>query len=306
MTSLVRVRIWLLALAILVVPLQSFAQSWGQILHEERSLYSRIIVKKTYDTICLQFSVRKEQRNQSCINPRRPKEMVFSYTRMSMVSLLFQPEPKNILVIGLGGGTLPTAFRELYPDVHIDSVEIDPAVVRVAERFFNFESSDNLRVYTQDARVWTKRAVRRERRYDIIILDAFNGEYIPEHLMTQEYLRETKALLAPGGTLVANTFAISDLYDHESTTYTSVFGDFINFRVPESANRVVLVAGTELDDDALRAQAQSLAPALKPYAVPIERYARQLINARTARPDWRTTARVLTDQYAPANLLRQR
>ncbi len=278
----------------------------ARVLHEERSLYSRILVKQEGSTVCLQFSVRSQQRNQSCINSRRPREMVFAYTRMSMVSLLFTPDPRNILVVGLGGGTLPTAFRDLYPAAHIDSVEIDPAVVRVAERFFQFEASDNLRVHTQDARVWTKRAMRRGKRYDIIILDAFNGEYIPEHLMTREYLEETKALLAPGGTLLANTFAISDLYDHESTTYTSVFGSFINFRIPESANRVIIVGDRALSDDELRNRADALRAPLKPYAVPIERFTDYVIKARKARPDWRTTARVLTDQYAPANLLRSR
>jgi spermidine synthase len=260
-------------------------------------------VKKTGSTLCLQFNVRSDQRNQSCIDQRRPRAMVFSYTRMSMASLLFTERPQNILVIGLGGGTLPTAFNELYPKAHIDAVEIDPAVVTVAEKFFGFADSERLVVHTQDARVWTKRAALKPRRYDLIILDAFNGEYIPEHLMTREYLEETRALLAPGGTLVANTFSISHLYDHESVTYQQVFGDFINFRIPESSNRVVIVPGAEVDDAALKERAEALLDRLQPYSVPIRRYARILIRTRNSGPDWRTDARPLTDQYAPANLL---
>jgi len=278
----------------------------AQTLHEERSLYSRIIVKQTGDTICLQFNVRSQQRNQSCIDRRRPRSMVFAYTRMSMTSLLFTEHPQRILVIGLGGGTLPTAFNALFPQAAIDAVEIDPAVVAVAEQYFDFKPSPNLRVHTGDARVWTKRAGIKGQQYDIIILDAFNGEYIPEHLMTREYLAETRALLAPGGTLLANTFAISDLYDHESATYAEVFGDFINFRIPESANRMIIVPGTRPSDELLRDRAQTLLPRLRPYDVPIRRYARILINRRGAPPDWRTDARVLTDQYSPANLLQGR
>lgn len=276
------------------------------ILHEQRSLYSRIVVKKTGSMICLQFSVRADQRNQSCVDTRRPKAMVFSYTRMSMAALLFAQDPQRILVIGLGGGTLPSAFHALYPQAHVDAVEIDPAVVAVAKQYFKFNDAPNLQVHVQDARVWTKRAVRAGSTYDIIVLDAFNGDYIPEHLMTQEYLQETKALLAPGAILVANTFAVSDLYDHESATYASVFSSFINFRVPESANRLIMVPGKTLDDDALSQRAAALSKALSAYSVPIKRYARIIKSRRKRGPDWRVDTRILTDQYSPANLLKNR
>ena len=60
--------------------------------------------------------------------------------------------------------------------------------------------------------------------HDLIMLDAFNGDYIPEHLMTREYLEETSKLMAENAVVVANTFSISQLYHHESTTYQAVFG----------------------------------------------------------------------------------
>ncbi|XOV81570.1 MAG: spermidine synthase [bacterium] len=268
-------------------------------------MYSQLIVKKIGNTVCLQFNVRSDQRNQSCIDPRRPKEMVFAYTRMSMASLLFVQQPSNILVIGLGGGTLPTAFHQLYPDAHIDTVEIDAAVVKVAEEFFGFRRADNLKVYTADARVWTKRALTRERRYDLIILDAFNGEYIPEHLMTKEYLEENRQLLSPDGTLIANTFAQSHLYHAESATYASVFGGFINFRIPESTNRVIIVPGEKLSEDVLIARAETLTAPLRPYSVPIKRYAKIIARQMDDAPDWRVNTRILTDQFSPANLLKE-
>ncbi len=54
-----------------------------------------------------------------------------------------------------------------------------------------------MRVFEQDARVWVKRAATAPKRYDLIMLDAFNGDYIPEHLMTREYLAETRANCSP-------------------------------------------------------------------------------------------------------------
>ena len=145
------------------------------VLLEKRSVYSNIIVKKTGAVVCLLFNVRKNQRNQSCVNTRRPKAMVFAYTRMSMVALLFNDNPSNILVVGLGGGTLPTALSELYPQAEIDSIEIDPAVVSVAEEYFGYQPSGTQRIHTQDARIWVRRANLKKRRFDIIILDAFKA-----------------------------------------------------------------------------------------------------------------------------------
>ncbi len=275
-------------------------------IHKERSLYSQILVQQRGNILCLLFSVRRDQRNQTCMNLKKPKAMVFSYTKMSMATLLFTPDPKRILIVGLGGGTLPTALHELYPEAEIDSIEVDPAVVDVAERFFHFAPTPNNRVHVQDARVWVKRALRRDTRYDLVVLDAFNGEYIPEHLMTREFLAEVAELMTPEGTLASNTFSISDLYDHESATYDEVFDGFINFKVPESANRIVLVSRKKPTDDELKERAAELKSRLKVYDIPIERYARRIIIARDKKPDWRRDARSLTDQFSPANLLQGR
>jgi len=282
------------------------ANAWSEkILHEQRSLHSRLIVKQIGSDICLQFNIRKNQRNQSCINTKHPKRMVFSYTRMSMASLLFTPNPESVLVIGLGGGTIPIAFHELFPTAHIDAVEIDPAVVEVAKKYFGLNTSAQFTVHIQDARVWTKRAQRALRKYDIIILDAFNGEYIPEHLMTQEFLQEIQSLLSKRGVLVANTFAISELYHHESATYASVYGSFFNFRVAQSANRVVIAPVVSVDDETILSRAKQIKAMLKPYAIPITGYAKTLVRTRNRNPDWQQDARILTDQFSPANLLQR-
>jgi spermidine synthase len=273
----------------------------AKVIHRERSLYSTILVDERGSTICLQFSVRRDQRNQSCLDRDEPKHLVFPYARMMMMSLLLMPDPERIMIVGLGGGTLPTTLRDLFPDATIDVVEIDPAVKTVAETYFGFHESDQLKVILQDARVFTKRAAARGATYDLIMLDAFNGDYIPEHLMTKEYLEETRALLAPGGVVAANTFSTSRLYDHESTTYRAVFGAFYNVRSEVSANRVILAMASEIPDKfALSTTARAVAPRLLAYDVRVNEY----MSGITAEADWDETARILTDQYAPANLLR--
>jgi spermidine synthase len=275
----------------------------AKVVHRQRSLYSTILVDQRGSEICLQFSVRRDQRNQSCMDKRRPRDMVLAYTRMMMTGLLVQPTPQRVLMIGMGGGTIPTVLAELYPDAAIDVVEIDPAVVTVAEAYFDFVTTANMRIFKQDGRVFVKRAALNDVHYDLILLDAFNGDYIPEHLMTREFLQEVKSLLSPGAVAVANTFAISQLYHHESTTYHDVFGDFLNLKSNASANRVILAVNGPLPDNAtMRATAEQLRPKVKAYGLDLRKHVRFM----ERKPDWDPTARPLTDQYAPANLLRDR
>lgn len=292
------------ALAALLLPgLFGAEPAAARIVHQEQSLYSTILIDRYGSMVCLQFSVRRDQRNQSCVNQRKPREMVFAYARMMLASLLLDPTPQRILVLGLGGGTLPQALDEILPGAHIDVVELDPAVVRVAREFFGFAPSERVRIITQDGRVFVKRAAHDGEHYDLVMLDAFNGEYIPEHLMTREFLEEVRSILGPDAVLAANTFSISSLYDHESATYAAVYGRFYNMRSDDTGNRVVLTRNGPLPEPAqLTERAAALADRLAPYGVNMQRLLEQL----STHVDWNTDARVLTDQYSPANLLQGR
>lgn len=272
----------------------------AEVIHEEKSLYRDINVVQTGNRRCLIFNVHRGDRNQTCLDVSNRDELIFSYTKMSFAGLLLTPQPKKILIAGLGGGTLPLAFNDLFPDAQIDVVEVDQAVVNVAKEFFFFEEDANMSVAVNDARVFVKRAGILGEKYDYIILDAFGGDYIPEHLLTQEFLEEVKQIMTKDAVLVANTFSTSRFYDHESVTYQRVFGEFFNFKLPASGNRMII---TQLDPlpprGNLITRAQSLAPSLEKYGVPLLEYPARL----STRVDWDMSRRVLTDQYAPANLL---
>jgi len=274
--------------------------SFGKDIHKEKSHYQNIVVRDKGDERCLLFSVKREDRNQTCMDLKKPGRLVFSYTRMSLGGLLLNQNPKKILIIGLGGGSIPNTLSTLYPNSIMDIVEIDSAVLRVAKTYFNFSETENVRVYISDARVFVKRAGVKKQHYDLIILDAFTGEYIPEHLMTLEFLSETKRLLTNKGVLVANTFSTSRLYDHESATYQKVFGDFLNFKMPNTGNRVILVRpGDPIGQEELRNAAKSLSAALFDFGVDIDRFPLYM----SRHKDWRQDARPLSDQFNPANLL---
>jgi spermidine synthase len=139
--------------------------------------------------------------------------------------------------------------------------------------------------------------LRAGRHYDLVMLDAYDHEYIPEHLLTIEFLQEAKGVLAPDGVLAANTFSTSRLYDHESATYAAVFGPFFNLK---RSNRVIIVKNDGLPPvQALRRNAEQLQPRLAATGIDAAR----LLGLFDTRVDWRADARVLTDRYSPSNLL---
>nr|WP_260680686.1 fused MFS/spermidine synthase [Thalassotalea sp. PS06] len=263
-------------------------------------MYRNIFVEDKKNIRCLKFSVKRKVSSQSCIDKEEPNRLVFDYTKFVFAGLLVNPNPESVLIIGLGGGTLSNSLQLLFPDIKVDNVEIDPAVVSVAKEYFDFKESDNIRTFNQDGRIFIKRAGIKKQQYDLIILDAFNGEYIPEHLLTREFLQETKALLSEDGVVVANTFSSSLLYHHETATYHDVFGDFYTVtKANNSGNRIILAA-TNLPDEG------TLFNRVKDWQQPLEqldvdmKYTASLIE-RQAQEE--SDYRVLTDQYSPANLL---
>jgi spermidine synthase len=191
---------------------------------------------------------------------------------------------------------VPTPITFFDPDV----VEIDPAVTRVAKKFFGFVTKPNIRVFEEDGRVFVKRAMKGRKRYDLIMLDAFDHEYIPEHLLTREFLKEVRAVMTPEGVLAANTWSGTRLYDHESATYESVFDRFFNLK---TSNRVVLVKNNGLPDmKVIKENAKALEARLLRFGVGSE----YLLPLFSTERDWRLGARILTDQYSPSNLLNER
>jgi spermidine synthase len=113
----------------------------------------------------------------------------------------YAPQVDRVLCIGLGVGIVPMRFvRE---GAAVDVVEINPAVVPVAQRFFDCEP-ERLSLHLDDGRHFVNQTTN---RYDAIILDAFLGDSSPSHLMSREAFAAMRRILRPGGVLVINSFA---------------------------------------------------------------------------------------------------
>ncbi len=129
------------------------------------------------------------------------KQSVSHFTYMlSGLARAYTTNINEILCIGLGVGIVPMDFAR--QGAQVDVVEINPAVVPVAVRFFDFQP-EKLRVTIDDGRHFLNRC---RKQYDVVILDAFLGDSSPSHLLTRQAFASIRRVLRPGGTLVINAF----------------------------------------------------------------------------------------------------
>ena len=136
----------LFAVIVCMLGTATAAHAEQRLVHSERSLYREVLVYETGDVRCMCFTRNCRVGRQSCIDTRHPDRIVMNYPKMMLGALFVNPRPQSVLIVGLGGGTLPRALRQLLPDTRIDVVEIDPAVERVASRYFGFATSEKTQV----------------------------------------------------------------------------------------------------------------------------------------------------------------
>jgi spermidine synthase len=209
-----------------------------------------------------------------------------------------------MLVVGLGGGVIPREMHYYFPELEIDVVEIDPQIPPIATQFFGFREDDRLRVHIADGRMFIKKQLRSDPapKYDMVILDAFNGDYIPFHLMTKEFLEEVKGVLAEDGVVIANVFYYNRLFDAEFKTFLAVFGRCQMFLGDYSTNAMLVAPGPSAPMLTVKeaiGQAEMLQRKHK-FAFDMLTVAKRL--QPNAHPD--SHAKVLTDDWAPVDWLR--
>jgi spermidine synthase len=112
---------------------------------------------------------------------------------------------RDLLILGMGGGTTVSGYRRFYPGARITAVEIDPVVVRAAHEQMGLVAGDDLEVRIADARPFLARDTR---SFDLIEVDVFaGGPYAPFYCLTREFFAAAARRLAPEGVLAMNVYA---------------------------------------------------------------------------------------------------
>lgn len=124
---------------------------------------------------------------------------VFEYLKYIHVSELYTDDIDNVLVIGGGAYSTPKRFSEMY-DADVDVVELDPDVVYAAEEYYGVDP-EKYDTKIMDGREYLD---QNEKKYDVIILDAFQKNNVPFHMATQEFMQVTSDNLTEDGVFVAN------------------------------------------------------------------------------------------------------
>jgi spermidine synthase len=306
----VKLKVWLTVmgiglaagLAVLRVAADGAAGEQTIVRYDRESKYYRIRVidYPAEGRRCLHFS--RSRGIQSSMILAEPDQLDLRYSKSTIAALALHPAPKDVLLVGLGGASIPKFIQKQFPDIKLDIVEIDADVVKVCQNFFEFKGTPNTRVIVMDGRMYLKRAPK---KYDVILLDAYATDRIPFHLTTQEFVQLAKACLKPGGLVASNLWeqAVNRFYLAELRTYQATFPQVYLCKSGDSGNFIVF--GTldekEVTKDEWAKRAEALA-AGKNLGFDLPALVRDEYECLTTR---QIAEKPLTDDMAPVDTLRR-
>ena len=264
----------------------------GRVAHIETE-YNDIYVTKRRNELTMSFQLKGWDYTESIVNLRDSDDLPVHYTRAMTTALAYPSELKTILMIGLGGGSLSTYLGRAMPDVAIETVEIDPGVIAAAKKYFGIRETSRVRYIASDGRVLLKRNAK---TYDLILVDAYQGGYVPFHLLTKEFYELLKQRLNPAGAVVFNVHDGTKLYVSTIKTLAAVFPTVHLYPSGEGEVAVVVMAAPAPDDATLASRAAALQQR-HGFRFPLP----QLLSRRVPQPSLAQAA-LLTDDFAPVNL----
>lgn len=177
---------------------------------------------------------------QSCMRLDAPEELVLDYTRSMMGALLFVPHPASVLMIGLGGGSMLKYLHRHVPEADLTAVEINQGVIDMRQDFHIPPDSARLRIVCADGAKFIRQAPH---RYDLILVDGFTGEGLPEALCSNAFFKHARAALTEQGMVVANVQADTQQTKNVLARIGKVFpGGMISVESDEGGNEIVFAA----------------------------------------------------------------
>lgn len=270
-------------------------KSTSTILEEVESEYNHILIKQKGEYITMGFYHYGANHLESSINTLNENELPLSYAQIMPVALLYNDKAKNLLMIGLGGGAVTRYIQNYIKNIDITGVELDEKVIDLAKKYFGLVEKENYKVIIEDGRIFLHRS---KNSYDIIMLDAYKGGYIPFHLCTQEFYQMVEQHMNKNGCVVLNIHRGSKLFNRTIQTLGTVF-DNVELYGSKTKGNAIAVAynGTLKSSDELNMIADSLQNRYNFYHNLNELSELKFNNVVGQKQ------KILTDDFAPINFL---
>lgn len=148
---------------------------------------------------------------QSAMKIRDPFALELAYSRGMMCFLLFNPEVKHTLAIGLGGGSIPKYIHAYCPQIISKIIEINPKIIQVARsQFYVPENDARLEVVEGDGLVYL---AEHANETEVLMIDAFDGNGIPPNFCSQDFFDQCASTLKQDGMLVINLWGSDKKFD---------------------------------------------------------------------------------------------
>jgi spermidine synthase len=264
----------------------------GRLAHIETE-YNDIFITKHGPELVMSFQLKGYDYTESIANLTDPYDLPVRYTQLMTVGLAYPLESRRVLMIGLGGGSLSSYLGHFLPDAQVDTVEVDPGVISAAKKYFGLIETPRVGYLESDGRVFLN---RNPAAYDLVLVDAFHGGYVPFHLLTKEFYTLVKQRLAPGGAAAFNVHDNTKLFASTLLTLRSVFASVHLYPTRLGETIVVATADPAPDEPALAARAATLQERLGlRFRLP------ELIAARNDNPAITQAGELITDDFAPVN-----
>ena len=198
---------------------------------------------------------------QSCQLKHQPAQLQYDYTRAMLLALLFKPQAKRTLLLGLGGGSLATCLHHHFADLSITAVELRPAVIDVAYQYFQLPRGPRLQVIEADANDYLQNNPPAD--FDIVFSDIYGSDGVNDLQLQERYLDQCGDCLSNDGWLVLNCW---QQHRSEAAMMRYLKTRFADLRVcsTQSGNWVILAGRKKAttNDKQLRQKAKVLSAQL--------------------------------------------
>lgn len=271
-----------------------FSFAAEELIDSRESLYNNIYIYDIDGLRHMRFSLNQRYYTESVYNPNNELEIPLKYPRYMTLGLLYPEKIKRVLLIGLGGGRTSWYIHKHLPDADITIAELDPDVIKLAIAYFGIAENNKYKIINKDGRSFL---MKDKNKYDVIFIDAYQGPFVPFHLLTKEFFQLVNNHLTDSGVVIQNINPYTMLFPSTAATLNAVFQSVDYYQASENIIGIAYnserLAMSNLSEKAKKLQEKYQ---FNHSMVDI------LGNRHFYTPE--KSATILTDDYAPVNSLK--